>query len=398
MKAIEIKKDLFYVGVNDRTKHLFENLWPLPHGVSYNSYLLKDEKTVLFDTVDIAYADVFLSKLGAALNGKPLNYLVINHMEPDHSGSLSLLKTKYPDIEIVVNARMVDMLNGYYGITDNLKVVNDGEKLALGKHILQFHLVPMVHWPETMVTYDTTDKTLFSGDAFGTFGTLDGGITDTQLRPEKYWDEMIRYYSNIVGKYGSPVQKAIAKLSGIEIATICTTHGPVWTEKENISKVISLYDKLSKYEADPGVVIAYGSMYGHTEQMAEAIASELAAQGIRDIVLHNVSISPHSNIIRDVFKYKGLIVGCPTYNNQLYPEMDALLTKLAGREIKNRYFGFFGSFTWAGAAVKRLAAFAETSGWEVAGVPAEMKQTMDQKSYEAAIALAQTMAEKIKPD
>jgi len=396
MKAIEIKKDLFYVGVNDRTKHLFENLWPLPQGVSYNSYLLIDEKTVLFDTVEIGFSDVFFSKLESALSGKPLDYLVVNHMEPDHSGSLALLKTKYPNIEIIGNARTAEMLAGYYGITDNLKIITDGEELKTGKHTLQFHLIPMVHWPETMVTYDITDKTLFSGDAFGTFGALDGGITDAQLRPERYWDEMIRYYSNIVGKYGSPVQKAIAKLSGIEIATICATHGPVWTEKENISKVVALYDKLSKYETDPGVVIAYGSMYGHTEQMAETIASELAAQGIRDIVIHNVSVSPHSNIIRDVFKYNGLIVGCPTYNNQMYPEMEALLSKLAARGIKNRYFGYFGSFTWAGAAVKNIAAFAETSGWEVVGIPAEMKQAMNQQSRDAAVALAQAMAEKIK--
>ncbi|MCL2651315.1 MAG: FprA family A-type flavoprotein [Candidatus Azobacteroides sp.] len=395
MRAVEIKKDLFYVGVNDRTKHLFETLWPLPQGVSYNSYLLVDEKTVLFDAVDISYSDVFFSKLENALNGRTLDYLVINHIEPDHSGSLSSLKTKYPHIEIVGNARTADMLKGYYGITDNLKIVSDGDELVLGKHKLHFYLIPMVHWPETMATYDSADKTLFSGDAFGAFGALDGGITDAQLRPEKYWDEMIRYYSNIVGKYGSPVQKVVEKLSKIEIATICSTHGPVWTKKENITKVIALYDKLSKYEADHGVVIAYGSMYGHTEQMAEAIASELAAQGIKDIVVHNVSVSPHSNIIRDVFKYKGLIIGCPTYNNQLYPEMDSLLTKLASREIKNRYFGYFGSFTWAGAAVKRLAAFAETSGWEVVGAPAEMKQSMDQKAYEAAIALAQAMAAKI---
>ena len=394
MKAIAIKKDLFYVGVNDRTKHLFENLWPLPQGVSYNSYLLIDDKTVLFDTVDIVYSDVFLSKLEHALNGKSLDYLVINHIEPDHSGSLSLLKTKYPQIEIIGNVRTAGMVKGYYDIA-GINVINDGDVLVAGKHTLQFYLIPMVHWPETMVTYDITDKTLFSGDAFGSFGALDGGITDAQLRYERYWDEMIRYYSNIVGKYGSPVQKAIAKLSGVEIKTICSTHGPVWTEKENINKVIALYDKLSKYEADPGVVIAYGSMYGHTEQMAEVIASELAAQGIKDIAIHNVSVSPHSNIIRDVFKYKGLIVGCPTYNNQLYPEMDSLLTKLAAREIKNRYFGYFGSFTWSGAALKRLAVFAETSGWELVGTPAEMKQSMNQKVYEEAIALAQAMAMKM---
>lgn len=396
MKISEIKKDLYYLGVNDRTKHAFENLWPLPYGVSYNSYLLNDDKTALFDTVDVCYSDVFLSKLEYALNGKALDYIVINHMEPDHSGSLALLRTKYPDVEIVGNARTIEMVKGYYGITEKVKVIVDGEELNLGKHVLRFCLIPMVHWPETMATYDITSKTLFSGDAFGAFGALDGGVTDAQLRPERYWDEMIRYYSNIVGKFGSPVQKALAKLSGIEIETICSTHGPVWTEKENIRKVIALYDKLSKYEAEPGVVVVYGSMYGHTEQMAETIASELAGQGIRDIIVHNASVTHHSYIIRDVFKYKGLIVGSPTYNNKLYPEIDSLLTKLSGREIKDRYFGYFGSFTWAGAAVKNLTAFAETSGWEVVGVPVEMKQAMDEKSCEAAIALAQAMALKMK--
>ncbi len=393
MKPVEIKKDIYYVGVNDRTKSLFENLWPIPSGVSYNSYLINNEKTALFDTVDICYSDVFFGKLEKVLNGKPLDYLIINHMEPDHSGSMGLLRAKYPQVEIVGNARTLEMVKGYYGITDGVKAIKDGDELSLGKHQLQFFLTPMIHWPETMMTYEKTEKIVFSGDAFGTFGTLDGGVTDKQLHPERYWEEMIRYYSNIVGKYGSPVQKALAKFSGTEIEMICSTHGPVWTEKENIEKVIALYDKLSKYEAEPGVVIAYGSMYGHTELMAESIATELAGQGVKDIVIHNISKSNHSYILKDIFKYNTLILGCPTYNNKLFPEMEYLISKIEGREIKNRNLGYFGSFSWASAAVKHLSAFAENSQWNIIGEPVEMKQAPDATTEEKCIALGKAIAD-----
>lgn len=396
LKPIEIQKDLLYLGVNDRNKELFETLWPLPKGVSYNSYLLLDEKTVLFETVDICFANVFMQKLESALNGKKLDYLIINHMEPDHSGSISILKDRYPDIQIVGNARTVDMVKGFYGITDNLKVIKDEEELSLGNHTLKFYLTPMIHWPETMMTYDITDKLLFSGDAFGSFGTLDGGITDAQLDPEIYMNEMVRYYSNIVGKYGSPVQKALEKFQNVEVNTICSTHGPIWTQKEDISKIVSIYDKLSKYEAEDGVVIAYGSMYGNTEQLAETIAIELAKLGIRNIVMHNVSKSHSSYILRDIFKYKSLIIGSPTYNNQLYPEIESLLSKIQNRDIKNRYFSYFGSFSWAGAAVKRIKAFAEESNFEVIGTPIEIKYTLQESTLEQCAALAKSIAEKLK--
>ncbi|NDV79974.1 FprA family A-type flavoprotein [Dysgonomonas sp. 511] len=398
LKPIPIKEDLFYVGVNDRTKHLFENLWPLPKGVSYNSYLIKDEKTALFDTVDVCYSDTFFHKLEIALDGKQLDYVVINHMEPDHSGSLGLLKSRFPNVQIIGNKRTADMVQGFHGITDGVKVIADGEELSLGKHQLVFYLTPMVHWPETMMTYEKTSKIIFSGDAFGTFGTLDGGITDAQLYPERYYDEMIRYYSNIVGKFGSPVQKALEKLSTLEINYICSTHGPVWTLPDQIEKVVSIYDKLSRYQGDEGVVIAYGSMYGNTEQMAETVAYELAQQGIREIILHNVSKRSHSYIIRDIFKYKGLIVGSPTYNNKLFPEVEYLLSKVEGRDMKNRYFGYFGSFTWAGAAVKRLAQFAEDTKFEVVGNPVEMKQAMQLDTHDACIALGKAMADRLKQD
>lgn len=398
LKPIPLKEDLYYIGVNDRTKHLFENLWPLPKGVSYNSYLIKDEKTALFDTVDICYSDIFFHKLEIALDGKSLDYVIINHMEPDHSGSLGLLRNRFPNVQIVGNKRTADMVQGFFGITDGVKVIDDLDELSLGKHKLVFHLTPMVHWPETMMTYDTYHKIIFSGDAFGTFGTLDGGITDAQLHPERYYDEMIRYYSNVVGKFGSPVQKALEKLKSLEIKYICSTHGPVWTLDEQIQKVIGIYDKLSRYEGDEGVVIAYGSMYGNTEQMAETVAYELAQQGIKEIILHNVSKRSHSYIIRDIFKYKGLIVGSPTYNNKLFPEVEYLLSKIEGRDMKHRYFGYFGSFTWAGAAVKRLAQFALDTKFEVIGAPVEMRQAMRTDSYDACISLGKAMADRLKQD
>lgn len=398
LKPIQIIEDLYYIGVNDRTKALFENLWPLPKGVSYNSYLIVDEKTALFDTVDICYSDVFFQKLETALNGKSLDYVVINHMEPDHSGSLRLLKVRYPGIQIVGNKRTADMIKGFYDITDGIKIIEDGEQLSLGKHNLIFYLTPMVHWPETMMTYESTKNIIFSGDAFGTFGTLDGGVTDKQLHPERYYDEMIRYYSNVVGKFGSPVQKALVKLADVNINYICSTHGPIWTMPEQIQKVVSIYDKLSKYEGDEGVVIAYGSMYGNTEQMAETIAVELAHQGIKEVILHNTSKRSHSYIIRDIFKYKGLIIGSPTYNNKLFPEVGYILSKIEERDMKNRYFAYFGSYTWAGAAIKRIAEFTEKINFEVIGTPVEMKQSMHMDTYESCVSLGKVMAERLIAD
>lgn len=398
LKPIEIKEGLFYVGLNDRTKHLFENLWPIPKGVSYNSYLIVDEQTVLFDTVDICYSDLFLNKLEIALKGRELDYIVINHMEPDHSGSLGLLRNKYPNVKIVGNKRTLDMVEGYHRITDNTLVIEEGSELRIGKRTLRFYLTPMVHWPETMMTYEITDKVLFSGDAFGTFGTLDGGIIDTQLPENHYYNEMIRYYSNVVGKFGNPVQKALAKLANIEIDYICSTHGPIWTQRESIEKVISIYDKLSRYEGDEGVVIAYGSMYGNTEQIAETIAYSLAEQGIKHIFLHNVSKREHSYIIRDVFKYRGLIIGSPTYNNKLFPEVANLISLLEGKDLKNRIFGYFGSFTWAGAAVKNLKEFAEKNNFDIVGPSIEMKQTINMNIYEEAMNLGKAMADRLKLD
>ena len=389
----EIANQIYYVGVNDRQKTLFENMWPLPYGVSYNAYLIVDEKTVLIDTVDVCYSDLFLKKVAEALQGRTLDYLIVNHMEPDHAGSIRLLRQQYPGVKIVGNTKTFGMLAGFHGITDGLYEVKEGDTLNTGVHQLTFYMAPMVHWPEVMVTYDATDKILFSADAFGTYGTLDGAVVDKDMDCSHYWDEMVRYYANIVGKYGNPVQRALQKLSALEIQTICSTHGPVW--QEHVAKAVGIYDRLSRYEAEEGVVILYGSMYGHTEQMAEVIASALADQGVKRIVMHNVSKTPASYILADVFRYKGIIVGSPTYSNQLFPEVEAVLSKIELREVKNRLFGYFGSFSWAGAAVKRLAAFGEKMKWETVGTPAEQKQGMTAADYAACYALGEAMAKRL---
>lgn len=393
-KLKEIADKVYYVGVNDRQKALFENMWPLPYGVSYNSYLIVDEKTVLIDTVDVCYSDIFLKKIADALDGRTLDYLIVNHMEPDHAGSIRLLRQQYPEVRIVGNKQTFGMLDGYHDITTGLHEVKEGDTLKIGHHQLAFYMAPMVHWPEVMVTYDITDKILFSADAFGTYGTLDGGVIDAEMNVEHYWEEMIRYYANIVGKYGSPVQRVLQKLSKLEIRTICSTHGPVW--REHIVKAVDIYDRLSRYEGEEGVVIVYGSMYGNTEQMAEAIASSLSANGVKNIVMHNVSKSPASYILKDVFKYKGLIIGSPTYSNSLFPEVEAILSKIEMREVKHRLYGYFGSFTWAGAAVKRLSAFGEKMKWEIVGTPIEQKQGLKTDKYEACLALGEAMAAKLK--
>ncbi|MDD4992016.1 MAG: FprA family A-type flavoprotein [Paludibacter sp.] len=389
-KNQEIAKDIFYVGVNDRQKHKFENMLPLPNGVSYNSYLIVDEKTALIDTVDISFGDIFIDKIQAQLKGRPLDYLIINHMEPDHSGSIRLIRKYYPDMVIVGNNKTLGMVEGYYGVADNTLEIKDGEVLSLGTHKLQFHITPMVHWPETMMTYDINHKVLFSGDAFGCFGTLDGTVIDAEMNIEKYWDEMIRYYANIVGKYGNPVQKALKKLTPLDFELICSTHGPVW--KKYISEVVDMYDQMSRYHGEDGVVIVYGSMYGNTELMAETVAQGLAESGVKNIIIHNVSKSDSSVIIRDIFKYKGLIVGSPTYCNELYPEVESLLRKVEIRGVKNRVFGCFGSYTWASGAVKRLTTFVETMKWQTAELKVDEKQGLKTVNYDACLELGREVA------
>lgn len=372
MAISEILPGIHYVGVNDRTTTRFEALWSLPSGVSYNAYLVVGEKIALIDTVEEAFGSRLEHNIRCQIGDRKIDYLVVNHMEPDHSSSIAMLRRLYPDIRIVGNAKTLQMLNGFYGIGSDTLEVAEGDTLSLGGKTLSFYMAPMVHWPETMVTWCAEQSVLFSGDAFGTFGALDGGITDSQLDPTRYWDEMRRYYACIVGKYGAPVQKALAKVRGLAPKTICATHGPVW--QREIAAVLDLYDRMSRYEGEPGVVVAYGSMYGNTEQMAERIARELAEAGVGTIIVHNLSTADPSVVLRDVFRYNALVVGGPTYNGALFPPVAQLLEMIASRGVPHRHFAVFGSFCWAGASVRCLNEFAQRVKWEPICTPVEMKQ------------------------
>lgn len=395
---VNITDNVFWVGTNDRKTDRFENMWPLERGVAYNSYLIVDEKTVLVDTVEYGESDIFLEKVERVLGSRDLDYLVINHMEPDHSGAIKDIVKKYPNVQIVGNVKTFPLIEAFFGITKNFYVVKEGDKIELGKHTLQFFMIPMVHWPETMVTFEITNNILFSGDAFGSFGALDGGIFDDELNIEFYEDEMRRYYSNIVGKYGAPVQSALKKLSNLEIKYICATHGPIW--RTELDKVISLYDKWSRLEPeDEGVVIVYGTMYGNTAKTANAIARKLALEGIKNIRVFDASKTHLSYILSDIWKFKGLIIGSCSYNTALYPPIEALVSKLELYGLKNRYLGMFGTYSWNGGGLSGLQKFADKmKGIEIIGDGFEAYCSPKQCDYEKAEAIATAMANKLKSE
>lgn len=392
-KITELAPGLHYVGANDRTIQRFEALWSLPYGVSYNSYLLVDEQVALIDSIEAGFADIFFERIGEVLGDRPVDYLIVNHMEPDHSGAIARLRQRYPGMRIVGNAKTLGMIEGYYGIRENCLEVKEGDTLSLGGRTLRFHLTPMVHWPETMMTYCVELKALFSGDAFGTFGALNGGIADSQLALDHFWDEMCRYYACIVSKYGRPVQMALRKLAGVEIEWICSTHGPVWHER--VADVVSLYDRMSRHEGERGAVIAYGSMYGHTARVAERIAMELAACGVKPVIVHNLSFADPSMVLRDVHKYRALIVGSPTYNGELFPEVDSLLGRLLSRGVAPRIFAGFGGMTWAGVTPRRWAEFCERSNWSLCTPAVEIRQGYSSVCHGDCARLAQAVAAKL---
>lgn len=363
-KHIALDEGIFYVGTNDRNKVLFENNWPLPYGVSYNSYLITDEKTALIDTIEYGSDNSYLCRIDSLLQGKRLDYLVVNHMEPDHSSMLKEVLRVYPDVKVIGNAQTFKMLKNYFALpAENFHEVKDGDAVELGKRTLRFYLVPWVHWPETMVTFEESSKTLFSCDAFGGFGALDGGIFDYQNDfDEIYLPEMRRYFSNIVAKYCLPVQKAIAKLGALEIKTIAPSHGLIW--KENPGKVVELYDNWSRYEAENGVVIAYASMYGNVEKVADAVGRAFAESGLKVRVI-DATKTEMSYILSDIWRYKGLILGSCAYNGKMHPMMAHLCNEISLIAPKNKVFGIFGGSTWNGAGVKDLRKFAEENKFEV---------------------------------
>ena len=366
----KISERIFYVGVNDDDKVMFEGLWPLPLGVSYNSYLVVGEKVALIDTVESGFEDEFIGNINEAIGDRPIDYLVVNHMEPDHSSLISYMLERYPSLVILANAKTLPMLKGYHNVPEErVQIVAEAESVSLGGCSLRFYMAPMVHWPETMVTWLEEEGTLFSGDAFGTFGAVDGQIVDDDDTFEIFRDEMMRYYACIVGKYGNPVQTALKKLSGLDIRRICSTHGPVW--EHNVPAVVALYDKMSRYEVERGVCIAYASMYGNTAAAADALAMELDALGIpyaiHDLAGNNAGELGLSGALRDVFKYDTIVVGAPTYNNGIFPPAETFMKALQARLIKGRRFYAFGSYTWAGASVRQLNEYAKSMDFELLG-------------------------------
>lgn len=395
MISTEIVKGVHYVGVNDRTTTRFEGIWPLPYSVSYNSYLVCGaQKNAVIDGVEVSHCFKQIDRIKEIKQDIKIDYLIINHMEPDHSGGVVALCREFPEIKVVGNAKTADMLKGYYGLEKNVVVVADGDCIDLGGKTLQFHLTPMIHWPETMMTYLVEDKMLFAGDAFGCFGALNGGIVDTEMDTSGYYPEMTRYYSNIVAKYGLFVQKALAKFADVPVDYICSTHGPVWHDE--LKKVIGVYDKLSRGESEDGVVIAYASMYGNTEEMVDVVARQLAVNGIKNIKVHNVSYSDESFILRDIYTYKGLIVMSPTYNGCAFPKIEALLSSLQLRATSGKVFACAGSFTWASAAVKRINAMVEKLKFTHVDGDVEMKQGMSGDVAEKCRALADRFAAELK--
>ena len=373
----KVTEDVSWIGVNDRKTERFENYMPLPYGVAYNSYLISDEKTCVIDAVEFGSSALYIEKVILGLDGKNLDYIVINHVEPDHSSGLKDILRVFPNVKVVGNAKTLGMLRAFNieFPDENFVTVKEGDILDLGKHKLTFAMIPMVHWPESMVTYDTTEKILFSNDAFGGFGALDGGIFDDEVNFDFYIDEMRRYYANIVGKYGAQVTSAIKKLSGLEIKLICPSHGLIW--RKDIAKVVSLYSTWAQLlPEEEGVVIVYGSMYGNTAKMAEIIGRELNAQGIKEVKIYDASKTDHSFIVAEIWKYKGLVIGSCAHNNSVYPKVQPLLHKLENYGLKNRYLGIFGTMMWSGGGVRGIEAFANgLKGIEVIEEPVEVKGT-----------------------
>jgi len=394
MHQIKLSEDIFFLGFNDRRTHLFENIWPIPHGVSYNSYLIVDEKIALVDTVERQFIDDYLNKIEEIIGKRKVDYLVINHMEPDHSGALKALIGKYPEITLVGNKKTFGFVESFYLNPDKTHEVFDDAVLDLGKHNLLFRTVPMVHWPETMVAFEQNNKILFSGDAFGSYGTLDGGVFDDEINLEFYEIEVMRYFTNIVGKYCPHTQRAIKKLSDLDIKMIAATHGPIW--RTDLNWVLSRYNKWSSYEMDEGVVIVYGSMYGNTQKMAEVVARQLAVRGIKNIRVYDASKTHSSYIINDIFKYKGFIVGSVAYNNAMFPNVETLLTTIEHMGIRNHFLGIFGNFSWNGGGVKNLITFAENIKWELVAEPIEEKGAMKSDTFEKLVRLANAMADRLR--
>ena len=352
----KVTEDIVWVGASDRRLALFENIFPIPRGVSYNSYVLLDEKTVLLDTVDASVAGQFFENLEHVLDGRKLDYLIVNHMEPDHCAMIGDLVRRYPEVQVVGNTKTFGMIKQFFGtdFAERAVTVKEGDTLATGAHTLHFVMAPMVHWPEVMVTYDEKDKVLFAADGFGTFGALNGNIFADEVDFDRDWlDDARRYYTNIVGKYGASVQALLKKASGLEIAVICPLHGPIW--RENLGYILEKYQKWSTYEAeDQAVVILYATMYGNTASAADALAGRLAAKGVKKIAVYDVSNTHVSELISEIFRASHVVFAVPTYNGGIYPVMENLLADMKALAVQNKTVALMENGTWAPMTAKQM--------------------------------------------
>ena len=358
----KISDNIYYLGANDRRIALFENLFPLNNGVSYNSYFIDDEKTAVTDTVDRFVSDSFFENLAQLLNGRPLDYLIVHHMEPDHAANIGRLIEMYPDMQVVCSLKANQMIKQFFGadLGDRAIIVQDGDSLSLGKHKLHFVTAPMVHWPEVIMSWEESTGILFSADAFGAFGALDGRIFNDEIQiDESWWSEARRYYANIVGKYGVQVQAVLKKAAALDVKMIAPLHGPVW--RSNVADFIAKYDLWSRYQPEEkGVLIAYASMYGNTEAAANALALALADRGVDKIRVRDVSVTDVSELISLAWKYSNIVIAAPTYNGNMHPKMEHFVMDMKHLNLQNRAVSIIENGSWGPAVIRKASEILES--------------------------------------
>lgn len=394
----KVKDDLIYVGGSDRRLSRFENLFPIPKGVSYNSYVLLDEKTVLFDTADESISRQYIENVVHALNGRPLDYMVVQHMEPDHCAMIDDMLRRYPEAKMVCSAKAVGMFAQFYGtdVAARALVVKEGDKLSTGEHTLHFVMAPMVHWPEVMVTYDEKDKILFSADAFGTFGALAGNIFNDEITFDTTWmNDARRYYTSIVGKYGVQVQALLKKAASLDIEMICPLHGPIW--RKDLGLLLEKYQKWSTYEPeDKTVMIAYATMYGNTENAANVLAGMLADKGVKNIAMYDVSETDVSELVAESFRCSHLVLAAPTYNSGIQPKMEAYLSDIKALNLQNRTVAVIDNGTWAATAGKQMIGMLEgMKNMTILENPISIKSALAENQLGALEALADELAKQV---
>lgn len=395
----KVTDDLYWIGGSDRRLALFENVYPIPRGVSYNSYVLLDEKTVLLDTVDASISGLFFENLEYVLNGRTLDYLIVNHMEPDHCGVIGDVVRRYPDVKLVCNAKTVPMLKQFFNfpVEDRTVIVKEMDTLCTGKHTFAFVMAPMVHWPEAMVSYDTVDKILFSADGFGTFGAINGNLFADEVNFERDWlDDARRYFINIVGKYGVQVQNLLKKAATLEIKMICPLHGPVW--RENLGWFIEKYDTWSSYKPEnQAVMIAYASIYGNTENAAEILASKLADKGVKNIAMYDVSVTDPSVIVSESFRCSHLVFAAPSYNGGIFTKMETVLSELKAHSLQNRTVAIMENGTWAPVAGRQMREiFAGMKNIELLEEGVTIRSAVKEAQEESLEALAEKIASSLQ--